>query len=95
MLLSPSVSKTDDLLIKTDPNEGDVDELKLVRWRDFCRTMGDVGKELIDKERKRLTPQSCVVSVQARAERPTGYEQLGTRVVIAVGVHSVGEGMNV
>lgn len=27
MLLSPNVSKTDDLLIKTDLNESDVDEL--------------------------------------------------------------------
>lgn len=44
---------------------------------------------------KRLAPQSCVVAVQAGTERSTCYKQLGTRVVIAVGVHCIGEGMNV
>lgn len=46
-------------------------------------------------EKKRLAPQSCVVAVQARTERSTCYKQLGARVVIAVGVHCIGEGMNV
>lgn len=46
-------------------------------------------------ETKRLAPQSCVVAVQARTERATRYKQLGARVVVAVGVHCVGEGMNV
>ncbi len=44
---------------------------------------------------ERLAPQSCVVAVQARTEWSTCYEQLGARVVVAVGVHCVGEGMNV
>lgn len=47
------------------------------------------------EETKRLAPQSCVVAVQAGTERSTCYEQLGARVVVAVGVHRVGEGMNV
>lgn len=46
-------------------------------------------------EKKRLAPQSCVVAVQAGTERSTCYKQLGARVVIAVGVHCIGEGMNV
>ncbi len=47
------------------------------------------------EETKRLAPQSCVVAVQAGTEWSTCYEQLGARVVVAVGVHRVGEGMNV
>lgn len=51
--------------------------------------------QLVEEERERLAPQSCVVSMQAGAERSTGYKQLGTRVVVAVGVHCVGEGLDV
>lgn len=49
------------------------------------------------KERRcrKLAPQSCVVAVQAGAQRPACYEELGAGLVIAVGVHCVGEGMNV
>lgn len=43
------------------------------------------------EETKGLTPQPCVVPVQARTERSTCYEQLGAGVVVAVGVHRVGE----
>lgn len=49
----------------------------------------------VREKTKRLAPQSCVVAVQARTEWPTRYKQLGARVVVAVGVHRVGEGMNV
>lgn len=47
------------------------------------------------EEMKKLAPQSCVVAMQARTERSTCYKQLGARIVIAVGVHRIGEGMNV
>lgn len=47
------------------------------------------------EETERLAPQSCVVAMQARTEWSTCYKQLGARVVIAVGVDCVGEGMNV
>lgn len=47
------------------------------------------------EETKRLAPQSCVVAVQARTEWSACHEQLGARVVVTVGVHCVGEGMNV
>lgn len=47
------------------------------------------------KNKKRLAPQSCVAAVQSRAQRPTGYKQFGTGLVVAVGVHGIGEGMNV
>lgn len=46
-------------------------------------------------ETERLAPQSCVVAMQARAEWSTCYKQLGAGVVVTVGVHRVGEGMNV
>lgn len=48
-----------------------------------------------EEETVRLAPQSCVVAVQAGTERPARYKQLGAGVVVAVGVHRVGEGMNV
>lgn len=44
---------------------------------------------------KRLAPEACVVAVEAGAKRSTGNEQLGARVVVAVGVHSIGEGVDV
>lgn len=47
------------------------------------------------EETRKLAPQSCVVAVQAGAQRPACYEELGAGLVIAVGVHRVGEGMNV
>lgn len=46
-------------------------------------------------KKKKLAPQSCVAAVQPRAERPTGYKQFGTGLVVAVGVHGIGERMNV
>lgn len=42
-----------------------------------------------------LAPQAGVVAMQARAQRATRHEELGARLVVAVGVHCVGEGMNV
>lgn len=47
------------------------------------------------EETTKLTPQSCVVAVQARTEWSTCYKQLGAGVIVAVGVHCVGEGINV
>lgn len=47
------------------------------------------------EEMERLAPQSCVVAMQARAEWSTCHKQLGAGVVVAMGVHRVGEGMNV
>lgn len=47
------------------------------------------------EETRKLAPQSCVVAVQAGAQRPACHEELGAGLVIAVGVHRVGEGMNV
>lgn len=43
----------------------------------------------------RLAPESSVVAVQAGAQWSTSHKQLGARVIIAVGVHSVGEGVDV
>lgn len=90
MLLSPRVSKT----------EWRFNEPRDTRDSDTGRHEEE-GSEVVQiwtrvmEETTRLAPQSCVVSVQARAERSTCYKQLGARVVVAVGIHSVGEGMNV
>lgn len=47
------------------------------------------------EETRKLAPQSSVVAVQAGAQRAACYEELGAGLVIAMGVHRVGEGMNV
>lgn len=47
------------------------------------------------EETRKLAPQSSVVAMQAGAERSACYKQLGAGVIVAVGVHSVGEGMDV
>lgn len=67
-------------------------------WRVWlCKNL-DEGVVVIKQwsgETERLAPQSCVVAMQARAEWSTCYKQLGAGVVVTVGVHRVGEGMNV
>lgn len=92
MLLSPSVSKTGWQKVHRKQRRLEVEE----GWRDWMSKRS--GRRCSDKvmgEKKRLAPQSCVVAVQARTERSTCYKQLGARVVIAVGVHCIGEGMNI
>lgn len=65
-------------------------------WRDRSgKCLDEDVVRRVMEETERLAPQSCVVAVQAGAERPTCYKQLGARIVVAVGVHRVGEGMNV
>lgn len=64
-------------------------------WMRMEWVIGGVGVGVVVVEGCRLTPQSCVIAVKARTERSTSYKQLGARVIVAVGVHSVGKGMNV
>lgn len=47
------------------------------------------------EEIKKLAPQSCVVAMEIRTARSTCYKQFGAGVVIAMGVHRIGERMNV
>lgn len=56
-----------------------------IKWRKIERN-GEV---------KRLAPESCVVSMEAWAQRATGHKELGAGVVVAVRVHSIGEGVDV
>lgn len=62
-------------------------------WRD-CLSK-NLDENVVMEEIKKLAPQSCVVAMETRTERSTCYKQLGARVIIAVGVHRVGKGMNV
>lgn len=80
---------------KRDTRDSDVNRLEEGEGRrDWLSKNVDVDV-VIEQETERLAPQSCVVAVQARTERSTCYKQLGAGVVVAVGVHRVGEGMNV
>lgn len=80
---------------KRDTKDSDVNGLEEEEgWRDWLRSGQGCSDRVMDGA-KRLAPQSCVVAVQAGAERSTRYKQLGARVVVAMGVHRVGEGMNV
>lgn len=78
---------------KRDTKDSDVKRLDEGEgWRDESgRGCSDRAME----ETKRLAPQSRVVAVQAGTERSTSHKQLGARVVVAVGVHRIGERMNV
>lgn len=80
-----------------DTKDGDVNGLEEAEgWRDwFSKNLDEDVVTRVMEETERLAPQSCVVAVQAGTERATCYKQLGAGVVIAVGVHGVGEGMNV
>lgn len=80
-----------------DTKDGDVNGPEEAEgWRDwFSKNLDEDVVTRVMEETERLAPQSCVVAVQAGTERATCYKQLGAGVVIAVGVHSVGEGMNV
>lgn len=99
MLLSPHVSKkkSDNSMSKGNTEDGDANRLEEREgWRDWLSRNLDKDVVMGAKEHtKRLAPQSGVVAVQAGAEGPTCHEQLGAGVVVAVGVHGVGEGMNV
>lgn len=92
MLLSPRVSKRD--LTERDAKDSDVNGLREGEgWRDWLSK--NLDEDVVMEEMERLAPQSCVVAVQAGTEWSARYKQLGAGVVVAVGVHSVGEGMNV
>lgn len=88
MLLSPRVRRT--LMVKwagqKNPKDSGV-AWTLWEWRE--RMDKDGGKK------GRLAPQPCVVAVQAGTQRPARHEQLGARVVVAVRVDRVWEGMNI
>lgn len=110
MLLSPRVSPTSLSVIPRTATLPDArktreggslnretkqNHLIIIKCLDQDIVSGGLRAEREDEWEGSLAPQACVVAVQAGTQRAACHEELGPWLVVAVGVHRVGEGMNV